>query len=57
MAATTDAHYFRELLGISATAFGPGYIDLAHAYDEFVYLKDVMNAAKVYANVIANLAS
>jgi len=57
MAATTDAHYFRELLGIPAATFGPGYLDLAHSYDEFVYLKDVRNAAKVYADVIVNIAA
>jgi len=55
MPATSDAHYFRELLGIPTVAFGPGYEELAHAYDEFVYLKDVKNAAKVYANVVANI--
>jgi len=57
MPATTDAHYFRELLGIPTVAFGPGYGELAHAYDEFVYLKDVKNAAKVYANVMASIAA
>jgi len=57
MTATTDAHYFRELLGIPTATFGPGYIDLAHAYNEFVHLKDVKNAAKVYANTIANMAT
>jgi len=57
MAATTDAHYFREQLGIPTVTFGPGYLDLAHAYDEFVYLKDVKNAAEVYANVIAGISA
>lgn len=57
MAATTDAHYFRELLGIPAATFGPGYLDLAHSYNEFVYLRDVRNAAKVYADVITDIAA
>jgi len=57
MAATSDAHFFRELLGIPTVAFGPGYEELAHAYDEFVHLRDVKNAAKVYANVVANIAA
>lgn len=57
MAATTDAHYFRELLGVPAATFGPGYLDLAHAYDEFIHLKDIENAAKVYADFIANIAA
>lgn len=55
IAATSDAHFFRELLGIPTVAFGPGYGELAHAYDEFVYLKDVGNMAKVYANVVTNI--
>jgi len=54
MPATSDAHFFRELSGISTVAFGPGHGELAHAYDEFVLLRDVKNAAKVYANVIAD---
>ena len=57
MAATSDAHHFREILGVSTVAFGPGYLELAHAYDEFVYAKDLVNMAKVYANVIANFAA
>jgi len=56
MPATSDAHFFRELLGIPTVAFGPGYGELLHTHDEFVYLKDVKDAAKVYANVIANIA-
>jgi len=54
MAATSDAHYFRELLGVPTVAFGPGYGELAHAYNEFVYAEDVVKMAKVYANVIVN---
>lgn len=57
MAATTDAHYFREQLGIPTVTFGPGYLDLAHAYDEFVYLKDIESAAEVYTDVIARTAA
>ncbi len=57
MAATTDAHYFRELMNIPTVTFGPGYLDLAHACDEFVHIKDVENAAEVYTDVIANIAA
>jgi len=52
MAATSDAHSFREQLGIPTVSFGPGYEELAHTYDEFVYAEDVVNMAKVYANVV-----
>jgi succinyl-diaminopimelate desuccinylase len=52
MAATSDAHSFREQLSIPTVSFGPGYEELAHTYDEFVYAEDVINMAKVYANVV-----
>jgi len=54
---TSDAHYFREILGVPTVSFGPGYTELAHAYNEFVYEKDVLNMAKVYADVILNIAT
>jgi succinyl-diaminopimelate desuccinylase len=56
MAATSDAHSFRELLGVPTVSFGPGYEELCHAYNEFVHVKDVLYMAKTYANVIANLS-
>jgi len=57
VAYTSDAHHFREILGVPTVSFGPGYSELAHAYNEFVYAKDVLNMARVYANVIVNLAT
>src|SRR4030067_53931 len=57
MAYTSDAHYFREIVGVPTVSFGPGYNELTHAYNEFVYVKDVLNMAKVYADVIANLST
>ena len=57
MPATTDAHFFRRLLGIPAMSFGPGCGELAHTYDEFVYVKDIKNVAKVYVNVIADFTA
>jgi len=54
MPATTDAHFFRALLGIPAMSFGPGCGELAHTYDEFVYVKDIKNVAKVYAIVMTD---
>ena len=54
MPATTDAHFFRNILGIPSMSFGPGCGELAHAYDEFVYVKDIIDTAKTYANVIAD---
>jgi len=52
MAATSDAHSFRELLGVPTVSFGPGYEELCHAYNEFVHVKDVLNMAKTYANIM-----
>lgn len=54
MVATSDAHWFREFLGIPTIAFGPGYGEMGHAYNEFVYAEDVMKMAIVYANVIVD---
>jgi succinyl-diaminopimelate desuccinylase len=56
MSATSDAHFFRELLGVPTVAFGPGYEEVIHAYNEFVYAKDVLNMAKTYANIIFDLS-
>jgi len=54
MAATSDAHFFREMLGIPTVAFGPGYGECCHVYNEFVYAKDVVDMAKVYAIIMVN---
>ncbi|MBX5327049.1 MAG: M20 family metallopeptidase [Candidatus Bathyarchaeia archaeon] len=52
MAATSDAHSFRETLGIPTISFGPGYGEVNHAYNEFVNAKDVVDATKIYAHTI-----
>lgn len=52
MAATSDAHSFREDLGIPTVSFGPGFGEVNHAYNEFVDAKDVINATKIYANTM-----
>jgi len=44
----TDARFFR-LKGIPAFSYGPGNgIKYAHAYNEQVHVKEIINAAKVY---------
>jgi succinyl-diaminopimelate desuccinylase len=55
MAATSDAHYFRELLGVPTVSFGPGYEEVIHTYNEFVRAKDVLDMTKTYANVMLTL--
>jgi len=54
MAATSDAHSFRESLKIPTVAFGPGYGEVNHAYNEFVYTKDVVNATRIYAHTLVD---
>jgi succinyl-diaminopimelate desuccinylase len=54
MAATSDAHSFRESLGIPTVSFGPGYGEVNHAYNEFVDTEDVIGAMKVYAHSIVD---
>jgi succinyl-diaminopimelate desuccinylase len=52
MAATSDAHTFREMLKVPTIAFGPGYGEVNHAYNEFVHAKDVAVAMKIYTHTI-----
>jgi len=52
MAATSDAHTFREMLRVPTVSFGPGYGEVNHAYNEFVHAKDVADAMKIYAHTI-----
>jgi len=54
---TSDAHHFREILGVPTVSFGPGFSELAHAYNEFVYAKDVLKMAETYANIIADFST
>lgn len=54
-AATTDAHFFSEEMGIpTISAFGPGLIHLAHAPDEYIEVEDVISAAKIFALTAIN---
>lgn len=52
MAATSDAHSFRESLGIPTVSFGPGYGEVNHAFNEFVCIKDVVAATEIYAHTM-----
>jgi acetylornithine deacetylase/succinyl-diaminopimelate desuccinylase-like protein len=44
-----DTPYYVNEGGIPALAFGPGCIDQAHTYDEYVEIRQLIDAAKVYA--------
>jgi succinyl-diaminopimelate desuccinylase len=52
MAATSDAHTFREILKVPTVSFGPGYGEVNHAYNEFVHVKDMIDAMMVYTHTI-----
>lgn len=41
-------------MGIPTVCFGPGTITQMHAYNEWVYLKDLINATKTMATMIIN---
>lgn len=45
----TDGRYFR-LKGIPTINYGPGELSLAHAYNEYVRVEDILKATKVIAS-------
>jgi len=49
-----DLHYYTTK-GVTAIAYGPGPTDLAHQANEYVSLKELRTAAKVYAGLINTL--
>ncbi|MBD3227187.1 MAG: ArgE/DapE family deacylase [Candidatus Lokiarchaeota archaeon] len=50
MPATTDARFFRNIGFCPQTiVFGPGAATLAHAVNEYIEIKDLINATKTYA--------
>jgi succinyl-diaminopimelate desuccinylase len=44
---TSDAHWFREVLGVHTCTFGPGYV--YHVYNEFVPIKQLVQSSAIYA--------
>ena len=53
MGAWTDAHSFVDLAGARAVVFGPGDLHHAHRPDERVDLREVAQAARILAAVLA----
>jgi len=51
MSATSDARFFR-FNNIPTINFGPGYLEVAHSANEFVYLRDVLMFIDIYINFI-----
>lgn len=51
--AVNDAVFLNKS-GIPAISIGPGNVQVAHAANEFVEIKEVMDAAKIYAMTILN---
>ena len=50
----TDAHNFVDLAGSEAIVFGPGDFATAHLPGEWISLADVVAAAEVVADLLAN---
>lgn len=50
--ASSDARFYRAR-GITAVHYGPGEIGTIHGYDERVGVKELVNAAKIYAGLIS----
>jgi len=49
---TTDARFFINQAKIPAAVFGPGSISEAHKVNEFVHIKELVSAAKIYSLTI-----
>ena len=48
---TSDATFLNQL-GIPTIVLGPGSIEVAHGYNEYVEIQDIVDAAKIYALTI-----
>ncbi len=49
-----DTRYYQEV-GIQAVTYGPGDVNVAHKADEYVRLKDVVDASKIYVDIALRL--
>jgi len=54
MLAWTDAHNFVDIAGSDTVVFGPGHLRNAHRPDEHVALHDVVECARVLANLLSD---
>jgi succinyl-diaminopimelate desuccinylase len=52
--ATSDAHIFREKLGVPCVSFGPGFAEKCHVQDESVKAEDIIRFTKSYVNITLN---
>jgi succinyl-diaminopimelate desuccinylase len=50
-----DVHYFSHHLKIPTLGYGPGGEDI-HAIDERARVRDLLNSAKIYANLLQTFA-
>ena len=46
-----DMHFFAQVLKIPTIGYGPGGLDY-HAVDERARVKDLINSAKIYADLL-----
>jgi len=50
-----DMHFFAKVLKIPTLGYGPGGRDY-HAVDERARVKDLVNSAKIYADLLTTFA-
>ena len=50
-----DMHFFAQVLKIPTLGYGPGGCDY-HAVDERARVKDLVDAAKIYADLLTTFA-
>ncbi len=57
MTASCDAWLYNNQLGIPTVVFGPGDLGYAHSSEEHIVVDDIIKAAEVLLNLIANWCS
>lgn len=53
----TDARFVRNQAGIPAVVCGPGGLAQAHVHDEYVEVESLVNAAAIYAELLATFGT
>ncbi len=56
MSATSDARFFR-FSNIPTVNFGPGYLEVAHTDNEFIYIEDVLKFSEIYVDFVEKFFS
>lgn len=54
LAGTCDMRHYRNEWGIPTVVFGPGDLNVAHAADEFVDVREILTTAKIIVELVLN---